>query len=184
MDVAIAVDNSDSITSSDFNKVKRFLKQFIHQIGSSEVRFSLLEYGSSASVITDFRKPPDQIYLENIIDNMAKRDDSDRRVDIALETAKEKLFSLEGAMRHGHPRYLVFVSSGGPTAEFNVLEGAAKQLRDQGVTFVAIGTNRDVPGAFMQKLAGDSRFIYRAEEPGELGTLVLSDLSRKLCSGK
>ena len=183
MDVAIAVDNSDATTSSEFNNVKRFLKQFINQLASSEVRFSLLEYGNTANVITDFRRFRDQIYLENLIDNIAKRNDSERRVDAALNTTKEDIFSLAGGFRHGHPRYLVFVSSGGPTAEFNVREGAGKKLRDLGVTFVAIGTNRGVPGAFIQKLAGDSRFIYRAGEPSQLGAIVLEDLSRKMCTG-
>lgn len=183
MDVAIAVDNSDATTSSEFNNVKRFLKQFINQLASSEVRFSLLEYGNTANVITDFRRFRDQIYLENLINNIAKRNDSERRVDAALNTTKEEIFSLAGGIRHGHPRYLVFVSSGGPTAEFKVLEGAGKKLRDLGVTFVAIGTNRGVPGAFIQKLAGDSRFIYRAGEPSQLGAIVLEDLSRKMCTG-
>ena len=183
MDVAIAVDNSDATTSSEFNNVKRFLKQFINQLASSEVRFSLLEYGNTANVITDFRRFRDQIYLENLINNIAKHNDSERRVDAALNTTKEEIFSLAGGIRHGHPRYLVFVSSGGPTAEFKVLEGAGKKLRDLGVTFVAIGTNRGVPGAFIQKLAGDSRFIYRAAEPSQLGAIVLEDLSRKMCTG-
>lgn len=184
MDVAIAVENSDIITSSEFNDVKFFLKQLIRRVSSSEIRFSLLEYGDTASVLTDFRKSPDQLYMEDLIDNMAKREDSKRRVDLALETIKEKIFSLEGGMRQGHPQYLIFVSSGDSTADFNVLEGAGKQLRDLGVTLVAIGTNRDVPGELMQKLAGDSRFIYTAEDPRELGDLVLGDLSNKMCSGR
>lgn len=184
MDIAIAVDNSDSLTTSDFDNTKRFLKQLVRRFPSPEIRFSLLEYGASATVLTDFRKYRDQIQLEILIDNMGKRVDSERRVDIALETIKEEIFSLQGGMRHGHPQYLLFVSSDESTANFSVLEGAGKQLRDLGVTIVAIGTNRNVPEEFMQKLAGDRRFIYKAEEPGELGDLVLRDLSRKMCSGK
>lgn len=184
MDIAIAVDNSDSLTTSDFDNTKRFLKQLVRRFPSPEIRFSLLEYGASANVLTDFRKYRDQIQLEILIDNMGKRVDSERRVDIALETIKDEIFSLQGGMRHGHPRYLLFVSSDESTANFSVLEGAGKQLRDLGVTIVAIGTNRDVPEEFMQKLAGDRRFVYKAEEPGKLGDLVLKDLSRKMCSGK
>ena len=184
MDIAIAVDNSDSLTTSDFNNIKRFLKQLVRRFPSPETRFSLLEYGASATVLTDFRKYRDQIQLEILIENMEKRVDSERRVDIALETIKDEIFSLQGAMRQGHPRYLLFVSSNDSTANFSVLEGAGKKLRDLGVNIVAIGTNRDVPEEFMEKLAGDRRFIYKAEEPGELGELVLEDLSREMCSGK
>lgn len=184
MDIAIAVDNSDSLTTSDFDNTKRFLKQLVRRFPSPQIRFSLLEYGASANVLTDFRKYRDQIQLEILIDNMGKRVDSERRVDIALETIKDEIFSLQGGMRHGHPRYLLFVSPDESTANFSVLEGAGKQLRDLGVTIVAIGTNRDVPEEFMQKLAGDRRFVYKAEEPGKLGDLVLKDLSRKMCSGK
>lgn len=184
VDIAIAVENSESLTSGDFDNIKRFLKQLVRRFPSPEIRFSLLEYGDNVTVLTDFREYRDEIYLENLIDNMEKRVDSERRVDIALETIKEEIFSLQGGMRHGHPRYLLFVSSDDSTADFSVFEGAGKQLRDLGVTFVAIGTNRDVPEAFMQKLAGDSRFIYKAEQPGELGDLVLGDLSLKMCSGR
>ena len=183
MDIAIAVDNSDSLTTNDFNSTKRFLKQLVRRFPSPEIRFSLLEYGASATVLTDFRKYRDQIQLENHIDNMEKGVDSERRVDIALETIKDEIFSLQGGMRHGHPRYLLFVSSDDSTANFSVFQGAGKQLRDLGVTIVTIGTNRDVPEEFMQELAGDRRFIYKAGEPSDLGDLVL-DLSRKMCSGK
>jgi len=184
VDIAIAVDNSDSLTTGDFDNTKRFLKKLVRRFPSPEIRFSLLEYGASATVLTDFRKYRDQIQLENLIDNMEKRADPERRVDIALETIKDEIFSLQGGIRHGHPRYLLFVSSDDSTANFSVLEGAGKQLRDLGVTIVAIGTNRDVSDEFMQELAGDRRFIYKVGEPGELGDLVVRDLSRKMCSGK
>ena len=184
MDIAIAVDNSDSLTTSDFENIKRFLKQLVRGFPSPEIRFSLLEYGDSATVLTDFRRYRDQIQLEKLIDDMEKGVSPERRVDIALQTIKDEIFSLQGGMRHGHPRYLLFVSSDGSTADFSVLEGAGKQLRDLGVTIVAIGTNRDVPEEFMQKLAGDRSLIYKAEGPGELGDLVLEELSRKMCSGK
>lgn len=143
----------------------------------------MLEYGDSATVLTDFRKYRDQIQLENLIDNMEKGVSPERRVDIALETIKDEVFSLQGGLRHGHPRYLLFVSSDDSTANFSVLEGGGKQLRDLGVTIVAVGTNRDVPEEFLQKLAGDRSFVYKAEEPGQLGDLVLGELSRAMCSG-
>lgn len=184
MDIAIAVENSDTVTSSDFNNIKRFLKQLVRRFASPDIRFSLLEYGDSATVLADFRKSWDQISLENLIDNMEKRADSGRRVDIALATIKEKIFSLEGGMRQGHPRYLLFVSSDDSTADFSVQDGPGKQLKDLDVTFVAIGTNRDVPGEFLQKIAADVRFIYIAEEPSELGALVLGDLSQQMCTGR
>lgn len=186
MDVAIAVDNSDAVTSSDFDDVKRFVKQLIRRVSNSEnnIHFSLLEYSDNATVLTDFRQYRDQLFLENLIDNMAKRGDSQRRVDIALERTKEKIFSLEGGMRQGYPRFLIFVTSADTTADFSVLEGAGKELRDLGVTFVAIGTNRNVPDAFLQKLAGDSSFIYKATQANELSGLVLGDLNYKMCKGK
>ena len=184
VDIAIAVENSDAVTSSDFNNIKRFLKQLVRRFASPDIRFSLLEYGDSANVLTDFRKSQDQVSLENLIDSMGKRVDSERRVDIALETIKKEIFSLQGGMRQGLPRYLLFVSSDDSTTDFSVQDGPGKQLRDLGVTFVAIGTNRDVPAEFLQRIAGDSRFIYTAEEPSELGSLVLGDLSQQMCSGK
>ena len=186
MDVAIVIENSDALTTSAFNDVKTFLKTLIRSISSSEnnIHFSLLEYGNSAMLLTDFRKYRDQLYLENIIDNIAKREDLQRRVDIALNTTKEKIFSLEGGMRQGFPRFLIFVTSEDSTSDFNLLEGAGKQLRDLGVTVVAIGTNRNIPSSFLQKLAGDSSFVYKADEANELSALVLGDLSYKMCAGK
>ena len=184
MDIAVAVDNSDIITNSDFNNIKRFLKQLVRRFASPDIRISLLEYGDSATVLADFRKSVDQISLESLIDSIGKSSDSERKVDNALETIKEKIFSLEGGMRPGHPRYLIFVSSGDSTTDFSVQDGPGKQLQDLGVTFVAIGTNRNVPGEFLQKIAGDSRFIYNAEEASELGNLVLGDLSQQMCSGR
>lgn len=186
MDVAFALENSNAIKSNDFNAVKRLVKQLIRRISSSEniVHFSLLEYGDNATVLTDFRKYRDQLFLENLIDNMAKREDSQRRVDITLQTTKEKIFSLKGGMRQGYPRYLILVASDESTANFNFLEGAGKELRDLGVTVVAIGTNRNVPYSFLQKLTGNGRFLYKADAANELSGLVLDDLTFEMCSGK
>jgi len=186
MDVAIAVDNSDAVTSDEFSDVKRFVKKLIRRISSSEnnIHFSLLEYGDNATVLTDFRKYRDQLFLENLLDNMVKRDDSQRRVDVALELTKGKIFSLKGGMRQGYPRFLIFVTSGDSTKDFNALDGAWKERRNLGVTVVAIGTKRNVPEAFLQKLAGDSRFIYKADVANELSGLVLGDLTSKMCAGR
>ena len=186
MDVAIAMGNSEVLTRPDFREVKIFLKRLIRRVSNSEnnIHYSLLDYGDSANVLTDFRKFRDQLYLENLIDNLAKRQDRQQRVDIALETSKEKLFSIEGGMRQGHPRYLIFVAPDEPSIDFDQLSGAAKELRDLGVTVVAIGMNRDVPGSFLQQLASDSRFIYRPDEASELSATVLEDLAYKMCAGE
>ena len=185
MDVAIAIENSRTTTSSAFNDVKTFLKRLIRSISSSEnnIHFSLLEYGNNATVLTDFRKYRDEPYLEKIIDNIPKRNDSQRRVDIALNTTKEKIFSLEGGMRQGYPRFLIFIASNDSTSTFSLHEGAAKQLRDLGVTIVAIGTNRNIPRSFLEKLAGNGSFVYKANEANEMSE-VLSDLTNKMSAGK
>lgn len=185
MDVAIAIENSRTTTSSAFNDVKTFLKRLIRSISSSEnnIHFSLLEYGNNATVLTDFRKYRDEPYLEKIIDNIPKRNDSQRRVDIALNTTKEKIFSLEGGMRQGYPRFLIFIASNDSTSTFSFHEGAAKQLRDLGVTIVAIATNRNIPRSFLEKLAGNSSFVYKANEANEMSE-VLSDLTNKMSAGK
>lgn len=185
MDVAIAIENSRTTTSSTFNDVKTFLKRLIRSISSSEnnIHFSLLEYGNNATVLTDFRKYRDESYLEKIIDDIPKRNDSQRRVDIALNTTKEKIFSLEGGMRQGYPRFLIFIASNDSTSTFSLHEGAAKQLRDLGVTIVAIGTNRNIPRSFLEKLAGNGSFVYKANEANEMSE-VLSDLTNKMSAGK
>lgn len=185
MDVAIAVENSDAIKESDYDDIKRFIKQLIRQMSSSEnsVHFALLEYGNNATVLTDFRKFRGQPFLENLVDNMAKQEDSQKRMDVALRTVKEKVFSLDGGMRQGHPRFIIFIVSDESTAEFDFVEGAGKELRDMDVTSVAIGTNRNVPDKFLDKLTDDSRFVYKADVANEMGGLVLGDLIFKMCKG-
>lgn len=185
MDVAIAVENSDAIKESDYDDIKRFIKQLIRQMSSSEnsVHFALLEYGNNATVLTDFRKFRGQSFLENLVDNMAKQEDSQKRMDVALRTVKEKVFSLDGGMRQGHPRFLIFIVSDDSTAEFDFVEGAGKELRDMDVAGVAIGTNRNVPDKFLDKLTDDSRFVYKADVASEMGGLVLGDLIFKMCKG-
>ena len=185
LDVAIAVENSDAVRGSDFNEIKRFVKKLIRRLSSSENNnhFALLEYGENATILTDFRKYRDQRFLEDLIDNVTKREVSQRRVDIALESIKENIFSLKGGMRQV-PRYLIFVASDESTADFNVFEGAGKELGTLGVTFVAIGTKRAVPGEFLQKLSGYNSLVYKADVPNELSGLVLDDLIYKMCVGK
>lgn len=185
MDVAIAIENSGALGSSDFNDVKRFAKKLIRRLSSSEnnIHFALLEYGENATVLTDFRKYRDQLFLENLIDNITKREDSQKRVDVALESVKENIFSLKGGMRQV-PRFLIFIASDESTSDFNGGDGAAKELRAMDVMVVAIATNGDVSDAFLEKLSGFNSLVYKADVANELSGLVLGDLSYKLCGGK
>lgn len=50
--------------------------------------------------------------MYELIDNLPKTNDPQRKVDVALAAVIRDFFSLEGGTRRGHPRYLILISTG------------------------------------------------------------------------
>jgi len=94
MDVAFAIDSSAALSDSDFQRVKVFAKNLVHNFADSEnaVHFGLVQYAGTAQSVVDFNKFISDPKIKPVIDGLSKSNDNARRVDLALETVKRDVF--------------------------------------------------------------------------------------------
>lgn len=118
--MAFAVDNSNTLLTPDLNNVKKFIKNLIRPYANSEndIHFGLMTYAGTTRKITEgFRRFRSENDLQKMIDGLAITRDPERKVDMAMQSASSEFFSMEGGTRHGHPRFLVFLTTSGTSLE-------------------------------------------------------------------
>jgi uncharacterized protein YegL len=185
-EIAFALDVSETTTTEDFNNMKTLVKYIMGPLASSEnnLHLGIITYASRPNVITQgFRNVRTEEELIGVVDSLTKTADTTTRVDLALRAAKREFFSPKGRMRHGHPKYLIFLTT---TAQANGPEDfkmAGTDLREAGVNILSVGMTSTVDGKFLQALASDDSFVFTDATTGNLGN-VITGVSAKLCHGE
>ena len=86
-------------------------------------------------------------------------------------------------MRHGQPRYVIFITGGDTDPGSKDLVEASQALRDLDVNIIALGINSAVSSAFLSKLATDSRFVFSAASADALAAERLK-IEQEICHGE
>ena len=185
MDIAFALDTSESTSSFDFRNMKIFAKRLINTMANSEnnIHFGVMEFGENAQTLLNFREYRSEPHVRNVIEKIEKGSSSKMRLDKALGVAHQEIFSLAGGIRQGFPRYLVFLLSDSSSNGFEDIAKATKSLTEAGVTVVAIGINEAVEGDVLRALASDKDHFFRGDTSAELNAL-LPTLQGRLCHRK
>jgi hypothetical protein len=184
MDVAIAMDVTSGITDEDFNNQKSIATRIINSFSDAEnsIHYGLLKYAETAQVISDFNRKASYNQLKEAVKGLKKSGEGERRIDVALQTISQGIFSLEGGMRQGHPRNVIFFTSGTSSAASEDLGKASKDLRALGVNIIAVGLKNANPG-FLKSLATEERFAFKAATPEEVQGLW-SKIQAQLCESE
>lgn len=184
MDVAIAIDSTASISDQDFESQKRIATHIVNSIASSEnsIHYGLLKYGTTSQVVADFNRMASDADIKAAINSMQKSGGSERRIDTALTTISSGIFSLEGGMRQGHPRNVIFFTSGSSASGSGDLTKSSKDLMDLGVKITAIGVG-NANEAFLKQLAGNDGLAIKVDQPEQDDT-VWSQIQKAICARK
>lgn len=185
MDIAIAVDATSTTPEPEFNGIKSFVTRVIHASADSEnnIHYGLLKYGQSPQLLANFRQFESDAKFKKMIADMQKTADTDRRLDFALQGIKNQIFSLQGGMRQGRPRYALVVVSGPNSPESGDLAEASRSLRALGVNIVAIASNGNVDNALLEQVASDPKLVFRATNPDDFN-VIWNDIQNIMCSSK
>lgn len=133
---AAAVDADDT-----FDKMKDTLDTIIKQYGADKIRYALMAFGSTSSVIVNFGDDHGKDELRTIVEQLS-RPAGDPDLKNALETA-ESLFD-NAPPRPGSRKVLVIFIDKKSTSSRNDIKEAAKPLIEKNVTIVpaAVGIDR------------------------------------------
>lgn len=142
MDLAFAVDGSDSISRSDFNAIRKFIKSTINQfpVSSRDVRVALLEYSDSIDLKFGFLAHTNKPELLRAIDQMTPSRGRGILTDQVLAEAN-LLFTSNTGSRPGVPKILVIVTDDQSTGT-RPLSRVSEPLKRAGVKVyvVAVGS--------------------------------------------
>jgi len=182
MDVAIAID--DTASDQAFENQKRIATHIVNSIASAEnsIHYGLLKYGTTSQVVADFNRMASDADIKEAIKNMQKTGEAERRIDTALTTISSGIFSLEGGMRQGHPRNLIFFTSGSPASGSGDLTKSSKDLLDLGVRITAIGVG-NADEAFLNQLASNGGLAIKVNQPEQVDA-VWSQIQQSICARK
>jgi len=185
MDVAIAVDATATIPDPEFNGVKSFVTRVIHANADSEnnIHYGLLKYGQSPQLLASFRQFESDAKFKKMITDMQKTTDNDRRLDFALQGVKNQIFSLQGGMRQGRPRYALVIVSGPNSPDSGDLAEASRLLRGLEVNIIAIASNGNVDNALLEQVASDPKLVFRVNGPDDFN-VIWNDIQKVICSRK
>lgn len=146
VDLAFVVDASGSIGSTNFLKIKDFLKTFVDyfNIGEEESHISLLWYSYNVKVVLYFNTLYDKLEIKNKIQNMYYEASSTYTGE-ALYVLQNELFNAKNGMRNDKsvPKIGILITDGQSNGNINVVD-AAKSVQNHGVNLFGIGVGSGV----------------------------------------
>ena len=182
MDLAIAIDTSDSISRDQFEIEKSAIIMLARSFGLSKLgtHVSVIVYGSEAEVML---KLGDYFTLEEFskaVRNIAYVGGS-TRIDKAMSIAANHVFSSSDA-RSGMPKMFIIMTDGQQTSAPDAIpltQGVAP-LRAAGVKVVTIAIGKEVDKYELLAISESKENIYHVVSFGKLFETV-TDVGQSLC---
>ncbi|XP_043942880.1 integrin alpha-X-like [Protopterus annectens] len=137
-DIAVLFDGSDSISASDFIKMKTFLKDMIQLFKEKDVRFAVIQYSDGWELHFNFSM---YITLQNVnhsLDNITQLK-SGTRTTLAMEYVIDNVFTETNGNRPQASKVLVVVTDGENIGAKPTFAEVAKKANNKNITRYAIG---------------------------------------------
>ncbi|XP_027711302.1 von Willebrand factor A domain-containing protein 1 isoform X2 [Vombatus ursinus] len=160
-DLLFLLDSSASVSYYEFSRVKEFVGQLVQPLplGPGAVQTSMVHVGSKPTVEFSFDQHRSGAAAQEAI-RAAKQLMGDTNTGLALDLAKEQLFTTKAGARPGVRKVLVWVTDGGSSDD---AQAPMQALKDLGVTVFIISTGRgnflDLSAAASQPPEKHLRFV-------------------------
>ena len=184
MDVGIIIDISESITAANLKDTKTFVKSLVSGFANAEnsVRVGIMTFDRVSRVIARFDESLSENNIRAVVDGISIGNGPPVRMESLVTSVKEQLFSLEGGVRQGHPRKVIFLTSGASSWKTKSLEKSLAGLDGLGLTRLAVGIASNVQRELLQSLASANNLAFQVTKTSQLSSFV-PDIQGKLCEG-
>ena len=183
MDLAFAIDTSDSLSQEDFEAQKGAIIMLAKSFGLSRqgTHTSVIIYGSDARVAI---KLGDHVTIDEFSAAVQKLSHTggSTRIDKALLMASTHVFSPENGGRSGMPKMLIIMTDGQQTSAPDAvpLEEAVAPLRLNGVKVVSVAIGNEVDEYELLALSELRDNIFRIQSFDTLYDTV-TEVGQSLC---
>ena len=158
-----AIDTSREITQETFDKMRKFVKGqlALYNLSSLGTRISLLGYGDRAEPILFLRNGVTQAAVTTALNDM-KRTGGERRLDLALTTARNDMLSKRGGAKDSAGKLLVVLITGAnDPAGVAELGREGKALADAGIKVSVTGIGPNVKDKELNDVASDPSVVSK-----------------------
>ncbi|XP_028390925.1 uncharacterized protein LOC114515803 isoform X2 [Dendronephthya gigantea] len=166
MDLAIAIDTSDSITHSDFEIQKSAVIMLARSFGlsDSKTHVAVIVYGSESRVAINLSDHVDLESFANAVRSI-KYEGGQTRIDLALAIASNSVFTPSGGARVGMPKMLIIMTDGQQTSAPDAIElsDAVAPLASIGIHIVSIGIGHEVDEYELMAISESRKNIYHVK---------------------
>lgn len=184
IDVAFALDSSNSVKENAFLEMKDFTGKIIDsfQVSQLNARFAALTYSKEAEVHFNFVRYDTAEEVKRAVKSLPHKK-SDTRVDKALNLAASDIFSLGGRVRSRHPMVLIVFFDGDVSRNMKDLADVVAPLKSYGVEIITIGVGPEVNLYQLRKISSSDDFIFQGTTFTDIYPKLYS-IAEKACSGR
>ncbi|KAK2561274.1 Collagen alpha-6(VI) chain [Acropora cervicornis] len=161
IEIVYILDSSDTVTLDQYKDEKTFvlyLARYLKMVPSHS-RNAVISYGSSAIVVTDLGQA-DTIQAFDLAVNNASKIGGQRRMDLAIDTARTVLSNARAAI----PKVVILLTTGSqPTGiKAGVLESSMQRLYEMGARLYAVSINAPTVNLPLKNTDGSDWFPVRS----------------------
>ena len=177
------IDTSQEVTPEMIQKMKRFIEEQLssYNVSAAGTRISLIAYGNKDEILMPLRDGVKHVAVNMALDKM-KKIGGERKLDVALRTARNDVLSYRGGARNNVGKLVVVFITGPSDPERSVELGReGKALKDADVKVSVIGIGSNVMDTELEAVASDSSTISKVESVNDLNEAapVLSESAGK-----
>ena len=179
MDLAFAVDGSNSMTTSEFNEIRQFIKTTINQfpVSKQDTHVALLEYSDSIDLKFGFLAHTNKAELLRAVDQMTPSGGRGVQTDQVLAEANQ-LFTPSAASRPGVPKVLVIITDDVSTGT-RPLSRVAEPFKEAGINVFVVGVGSRVKPEDWRDVVSTEGDVIKVDRPDQTITVV-DDIERKI----
>ncbi|CAH3173411.1 unnamed protein product [Porites lobata] len=190
LDIGLVVDKSKSINKNQMKLVRESLVKLVDSFNPAPDKdhFGLITFNNKASV--NFKLNDKEFYdkyqLEKRIGEMSLDRAYKTRTDLAMNAARDELFTSSGGDRPDKPNVMIVLTDGKPQGlpkRFSFEKFSADFYGDPKVTglyTVAVGIGKGINHEVLRQIAGEQGSVFATQGFDELA-VELPKIKKKLC---
>jgi hypothetical protein len=169
LDLAFALDGSDSLTEEEFENLKQFATSVVqsYDISPLDTRVAVLEYSNTPRIVSKLSDGVSAGAVIQTIKNVAPSRGISSVTSEALEEAARNIFTAEAGARIGIPKALILVTHSKSPNLVQVSQ-AVRRLRAAGVRVYVVGVGSRVDAYEMKSIAAGESAVFPVQRPDEV----------------
>lgn len=183
LDILFAINTAGRDAVKTFEMLRNALKNIIQMYDPDRVRYGVIIYGDSASLVVRFSKDPQEVKkLTRDIDELSQPSGLPN-LEGLLQEAK-KVFEQDSGRPKAN-KVLVVVTDAKSSSTSDNIKQAAKPLEEDGVTVVAVTVGDEANNKQLEKMIPDKQTplsIDKEGEPNEIGEKIMEKVLEGGCN--